>query len=324
MSLLGLPPLRPNFDAAVRDVAAKQPAMRIQAAERLGDATDEERERAIDPLRVMLADRDARVRAAAVEACGRLRSAELTNAVIALINDGEPFVREVVIVALAHLGGPASIVAVGEALQSEHPETRFQAALSYVELCPNVVEPLRPLVHDEDPMVRINVVQALSLSHDDLSTQLLTECLLDHNPQVRQRAAIALADRGEVGGFREVLAALQTPDLVIDAIEALGGLGKTEAADAIAARSAGPLQPLALKAVAGGALARLGDPRGVELLRQVLTAWRSDGRNVAVELVGELRLTALIPELTRLAHSPRGTDPLTLEIARRALENGIK
>jgi HEAT repeat protein len=320
MSLLGLPPLRPNFEAAVRDVAANNPALRIQAAERLGDATDDERVRALDPLRAMLSDRDARVRAAAVVACGRLRSAELSRALIALIDDVSPLVREVAVVALAHVGGEAAIAAVRDALRSDHPETRFQAALSYVELCPDVAEPLRVLIHDEDPLVRANVTAALALTTDAASTALLTECVQDHNPQVRRRAAIALANRGNGHGFREVVAALQEADLVLDAIEALGNLGNKDAADPIANRVTGPFRSLLVKAAAGGALAQLGDPRGVLILRQVLTAWRSDGRNLAVEIVGDLRLTELIPELAQLALTPRGTDPVTLAIARSALE----
>jgi len=322
MSLLGLPPLRPNFDAAVRDVSAKNAAMRIQAAERLGDATDEERERAIGALRLMLADRDARVRAAAAEACGRLRSHELVETLIALTDDADPLVREVTVVGLGRIGGAAAMTAVRNALNSEHPETRFQAALSYVELCPNDSEPLQPLTSDEDPMVRVNVTQALALCDDPLSTALLAQCLQDHNPQVRQRAAIELANRRDDRGFQDVVAALQQGELVLDAIDALGILGNRQAADPIAAHTTGLLRSLPVKAAAGGALARLGDPRGVALLRDVLTAWRSDGRNLAVEIVGDLKLNELLPELAQLAHAPRGTDPLTLANALSALDRG--
>lgn len=312
MSLLGLPPLRPNFDAAVRDVAAKNPAMRIQAAERLGDATDEERALVATPLRTMLADRDARVRAAAIEACGRVQSSELVGEVIARINDADPLVREVAVVALARLGGVAATAAVRDALTSEHAETRFQAAMSYVELCPDDAEPLRPLIHDEDPMVRIHTVQALVSSADPLAATLLAECWGDHNPQVRRRVAIAFAGRGDGRGLNDVLLALNDAELVFDALDALGHLGDKSAGDAIAHLAAGLLQPLVVKATAGAALARLGDPRGVEVLRRVLRAWRADGRSVAVEFVGNLRLRPLLPELTRLVEAPRGTDLPTL------------
>lgn len=312
MPLLGLPPLRPNFDAAERDVAAKNPAMRVQAAERLGDATDEERSRAIRALKTMLGDPHPQVRCAAIEAVCRLEAPALHGDVIALVEDVDPTVREIAVASLERLGGETAIAAARDALKSPHPETRFQAALSFVELCPDDAAPLAELVRDEDPMVRINAAQALGQSHDPAATALLLQSLADHNRDVRRRAAIALAQRGDDRGGADLISALDDDELILEALDALGAIGMKSAADVIAGKSTGLFQPLMVRAAAGAALARIGDPRGVTVLRRVLNAWRPDGRNLVVEVAGNVGIADLVPDLLRLIDHRRGTDRPTL------------
>lgn len=312
MSLLGLPPLRPHFDAAVRDVSARDPELRVQAAERLGDATPTETPRAVVALRAMLKDVHPRVRCAAAAACAHLGSTALDGDLAALVDDPDPTVREISVVSLSRIGGEIAVAAVREALSSEHPETRFQAVVSFVELCPDDVSPLAPLVRDEDPMVRANTATALSDSAALDADALLRQCLIDHNPQVRRRAAVALALRGDARGYDDVLASLDDAELVLDALNALGALADPRATEPIAHKAIGLFVPLVVKAAAGSTLLRLGDPRGVDLLRGVLRAWRSDGRSFAVELIGSFQFKALIPELVTLASRPRGTDRAAL------------
>jgi len=79
------------------------------------------------------------------------------------------------------------------------------------------------------------------------------------------------------------------------------------------------LKPLAFKVAAARALLRLGDARGVVALREVLRAFRSDGRGYAVEVVGELRVGELAGELVRLSKRSRGADPESLVDALVAL-----
>jgi hypothetical protein len=59
-------------------------------------------------------------------------------------------------------------------------------------------------------------------------------------------------------------------------------------------------------------LVLLGDARGAQTLRAVLTAWRWEARNFAVQVVGELRICELATELMKLAKRLRGTDPEVL------------
>jgi hypothetical protein len=55
-------------------------------------------------------------------------------------------------------------------------------------------------------------------------------------------------------------------------------------------------------------------------LREVLRAWRDDGRSFAVEVVGELRVHELRPELDRLLLRPRGVDPEQVHAALARLQ----
>ena len=54
-----------------------------------------------------------------------------------------------------------------------------------------------------------------------------------------------------------------------------------------------------LRAAAARALVRLGDPAGVEVIRQIVRSWRIEARQYAVQLVGELELVSLVPDLAR-------------------------
>ncbi|MBW2374885.1 MAG: hypothetical protein JRF55_02690, partial [Deltaproteobacteria bacterium] len=56
---------------------------------------------------------------------------------------------------------------------------------------------------------------------------------------------------------------------------------------------------------AARALVRLGDPAGIEVLRKLVRSWRIEARQYAVQLVGELELTALVPDLARALRRAR-------------------
>src|SRR6185503_7859900 len=93
-----------------------------------------------------------------------------------------------------------------------------------------------------------------------------------------------------------------------EAIAAIAALGATERADDLAKVARAFLKPLELKAAAAAALAKLGDPRGVTVLREVVRAFRSDGRTYVAETIGMLGLVELADELVLLAERPRGAD----------------
>src|SRR5690606_6495881 len=106
--------------------------------------------------------------------------------------------------------------------------------------------------------------------------------------------------------------ALDDKERVFEAAWALGELKIAAAREPLLKVAQSLLKPLATKAAAAAALVRLGDERGVPLLRSVLRAFRSDARSYAVELVGELGLASLAGDVAALAKRPRGADPLVV------------
>jgi HEAT repeat protein len=309
-----LPPLPPTFEAALRDVRARGVQARVAAADRLGQPEPAERERAVAALCVLANDADARVRAASVRALTLLAEPKTLSALLERLQDGDPLVRELSVLALAELGGASAENALREALHSRHPEVRFQAVACYAEGS----EQIAALLEDEDAKVRAHTARSLARI-GPRARGALVAALRDAHPNVRREAAIALARIGHDAGKDELVGALFDPELTVEALDAIGELCLHEAADAITPFALGFLRPWPVRVAAARALLRLGDPRGQAALGQVLAGFRAGGRSYAVQIAGELRVTALAPALARLARRPRGTDPETLADALTAL-----
>ena len=318
------PPLRPNFDAALRDVGAKDASLRAAAAERLGDPPGDRVAEARAALHPLLDDRSAAVCAQVMTSLARTKDGAALDRILARFEDGDPTVRQVALIAAAELGDRRALPALVEALSSERPEVRFQAVASIAQLAPDeAAAPLAARIHDPDPEVRAHLADALGALEDPRAAGALKALLDDAVPAVAEGAAIGLARLGDGAGVAQLVRALGDRERCMEAAWALGEVGATEAIEPLATLAASFLKPLAFKAAAGAALVRLGDPRGVPALRAVLTALRSDARSYAVELVGELGEAALAPELARLAKRPRGVDPVVLAeaLARLAPES---
>jgi HEAT repeat protein len=324
-----LPPLPPTFEAALRDVRARGVDARIAAAERLGRPEQPDRARAATALRTLANDADARVRAAAIRALTELGDGGSLSLLTERLDDADPLVRELSVMAIAALGLEHATSTLLQALQSPHPEVRFQAVACYVETCeqPDLAA-VTALLEDADAKVRAHAARSLgqvgvaarSVARvGDAARVALLTALRDPEPTVTREAAIALARLGSEAGKDELSSALADPELMVDALDAIGELALREAAPAIAPLALSVLRPWAVKVAAARALVRLRDPRGELALQQVLGAFRSGGRNYAVQVVGELRVTSLAPRLARLASRPRGTDPEVLAEALAAL-----
>lgn len=308
MSLF-LPPLRPSLEAALRDASSGSARARGAAAEALGDAKDADRDRARDALAKLAGDADAQVRFAAIAGIGRIGDAAALDAVLPRFDDEVPMVREVAVIAAAQLRDARALPRIRKALGDARPEVRFQAVVSLVELEGEDARAATfPALADDDALVRANAAAALAtLSPDEQTADRLAKLLRDADPAVRLEAALALAKYGDARAARELGRHLEH-DRAFEAIEAIAALGARERADDLAKVARAFLKPLELKAAAAAALARLGDPRGVEVLRDIARAFRSDGRTYVAEAIGMLGLDALAQELALMADRPRGAD----------------
>jgi HEAT repeat protein len=320
MSLL-IPPARPNFEAALRDVRARTEQSRLAAAERLAEPDGGRREEAVKALLVLIDDARPRVRCTAVRSLGELAAGQALASLVARLDDADATVRENAAIAVYRIGGAEAARALRRALLSPHPEVRFQAVECCAELCPEQAgDDIARLVSDDDPKVRANAAHALGSIGGNRARKKLRAALSDTDPEVRREAALALARMKDATGLPVLRQALSEPAALFDALEALGELRDRESADLVAALARGFFLPLAAKAAAARTLVMLDDPRGVAILSKLLRGWRGDARGYAVQIAGELAITELGPELERLARRPRGVDAelLVASLARLA------
>lgn len=307
------PPLKPKFSAALRDVASKDARARAAAAEALGAPPEGSEDDALAALVPLIEDPVAAVRAAAVSSLGLLRDSAALEAILACFEDGDPTVRQIAVMAAAELGDADAVPALRRALRSDHAEVRFQALASLATLAPDEAATALPrLVDDRDPEVRAHLAEAMGALEDPRTADALARLLEDREGAVRRAAAIGLGRIGDERAIPQLVAALSDDDRCFEAAWALGEMRARAATEPLAKIAEAFLRPLAVKAAAAAALVRLGDPRGAPALRKVLRALRSDARSYAVQLVGELELAELAPDVVELATRPRGADPVVV------------
>ncbi len=307
------PPQRPHFAAALRDVTARAPRSRALAAASLGEPPEGSEEAAVEALLILADDADATVRGAAIASLGRLGDERALEVVLGRFDDGDPMVRQIALIAAADLGDDRAIPALTRALRHERPDMRFQALASLAVLAPDqAAAPLAKLAGDPDEEVRAHLADVLGSLERREAGPTLAQLLDDGSISVRRAAAIALARIGDDRGAAALIEALDDKERVFEAAWALGELRVEGAREPLFKVAQSVLKPLATKAAAAAALVRLGDRRGVPLLRAVLRAFRSDARSYAVELVGELGLAVLADDVAALAKRPRGADPVVV------------
>lgn len=308
----------PTFPAALRDVTAKSAPARLAAAQRLGQPEAGEKQTAIEALRRLIRDVNLEVRATALESLAQIGEAETISDLLICLNDAEATVQAAAVKALTELGGDKAKAPLEKALDSPHPEVRFQAVVGYAQLVGAEAAPaVLRLMKDADPEVRANATAAMGLIASSSQIDNIKEALKDPEMMVRWQAALALARRGERAAARVLREALDDPDAILEALDGIAAIRDLDAADAVAALAQGARKPWAVRAAAGKTLHQLGDPRGIDTLREVLTAWNSEARSYAVEIAGDLEITELAAELRNLARRPRDID---LEILEQALK----
>ena len=206
-------------------------------------------------------------------------------------------------------------------MSDARPEVRFQAATSAAELCGERARAgLSALVADDDAKVRANAVAALgTLERHAPTLERLVRTISDADAEVRLEAALVLARFRDPRGVGVLRASLRDAARNFEVMDALGALGSKQAADDLAKLVTAFLQAPLVKAAAAAALARMGDPRGVEGLRAALKAWREGTREYALGVVAALSLDVLAPEVVLIAKKPGGVDRELLRAALAAL-----
>lgn len=317
-------PLRPNYEAALRDVEAADPKMRALAAERLGDPRGSEsvtdaRDRAVTGLVKLGDDTDATVRTMAIASLGKLGDPRGIELVLARFTDGEGSVREAAVMAAGEIGGEHAREALRKAVGHERADVRFQAVAAYAAVAgEDARAAISVALGDDDPLVRQSAIESLTtLGPSEDACTRIARLLTDREESVADEAAIALGQLGDPRGVKR-LSRLAAGPRGFEAMAALGDLGTRgalddpDAADALDAIAGAILKPLLVKAAAATALIRIGDARGEPHLRSVFDAFRNDARTYCVDVIGELRLTAYAEPLVAMLARPRGAEPASI------------
>ncbi|MEM9865931.1 MAG: HEAT repeat domain-containing protein [Myxococcota bacterium] len=340
--LFGLSPLKPNFDAALRDVKARDPRYREAAALALAEPPDGRDEEAREALRTLLDDALGPIRAAAVRGLGAIGDTFDGPVLLSYGDDAHADVRASVLVGAATLAARlaertedelrANVNAAAKRAFDEDASPRVRAAavdalmhISTAHLSTDHPGESLSLaaraLEDEDQGVRLTAANALEDALPGAKAEQALREALNSSTATRRRAALALARHGKSDDpVEEVLiAALRDPTFRLAAIDGLRNGKSPRAANALAELGERRFVDLVSRAAAGEALATRGDERAIAILRAVLRAFRADGRDYALRAVAEHKLKALKPEVEALRSRRRGASKSAVDEAVRAL-----
>lgn len=311
-----IPPLAPNFEAALRDVRAQRPHFRLAAAARLAAADGEERGPAIAGLSVLAADPLGPVRQSALEGLGELGDRDSLPVVLRAFEDRDLGARQAAVIAAGRIAPEETRQAILELLDDESPELRFSAVWTLSRRGLPAAADIEPGLRDDDSEVRALTAQSLAEIGATESCDAVALLLDDASDEVRFAAAKALASLGDARGAGVLRAALQNSSQTFDAAIALGDIEDEDALRALQKLARRRFGSPIVRAAAARALLKLGQSEGEEALCAILRSWRIEGRLYAVELVGELGLVSLLGELRTQLRKARPTE---LPVYREAL-----
>lgn len=179
-------------------------------------------------LMELLADQDSDVRRTAAEALGKVGHKSSTGSLIVALDDPDARVREAAALALGRLGDGKSGMALAGHLADSAEPVRMASALALGEIefsADREAQTLAVLRHPQGS-ARLAATRALlSLDTVSLSADLIN-ALRDSDARVRQGAAAALGETGNLGAVSHLRSLLRTDVAASVRAEAAFRLGK--------------------------------------------------------------------------------------------------
>ena len=294
-----IPPLAPTFEAALRDVRAQQPRFRGTAAARLGEPPPERRDEAVQGLMILAKDEVGAVREAAYESLGVLSAIGALGILLEAFEDPHLGARQAAVLAAGRVAPEEGADAIAALLDDARPEMRFSAIWTLSHLGAGHADRIAAGLGDQDEEVRLLAVECLGELGATSDLDAIVDLLEDPSDAVRFSAATSLAALGDSRGAPTLRASLGQPDRAFPAAIGLGDLEDRDSLGALTRLATHRWRSPILRAAAARALVRLGDPAGIDVIRRIVRSWRIEARQYAVQLVGELGLTSLVPDLAR-------------------------
>jgi HEAT repeat protein len=254
-------------EVAIEALGDERYSRRFAATRALGALGDA---RAADPLRAMLGDDVAGVRAAALEALARL---------------GES-------------AGPKPGADCAGLLSDPVPHVRIAAIRAVARLVNHPGEFLAAVAEDPDGLVRLEVARHVA----GLPERAATSLLADPDLRVREAAARAAGAR-EVGALAVLLTDDPARDVRRASAHALGAMRNARVADVLIPGLEDP-DALVRAAVLRALEELLTRERAVTRLRHELANDRPERRRASVYALAHLKVSDAAPEVSRLADDP--------------------
>lgn len=257
---------------AYKELADKDPAVRANAAARLGEAGAKD---AVPSLVAALNDPDEAVRVNVIRALGKIGDASTAPKIAAYVADPLVTVRMAACQALGDLKDPAQVPALEKALYDRSDTMRLVAARALAHIPgPESLDALvRVALQDENERVRAVVVQVVGSRRATDAIPKLESALAAESDLVRANAAQALGEIGDRSSLPALLHALDDPFYKVRSLAA-HAIAKIAPDDASArqtlARRLSVETPTMAKVDIAWALATMGDRSHLDVLRTLL------------------------------------------------------
>lgn len=249
----------PAIHRAIKNLASRDPGVRLAAAKALGEVQDP---RAAAPLIAALKDKDSYVRKEAAYALEKIdrnwrESTATKKAVpqfIATLKNRDPRVRLAAAWALGEIKDVRAVEPLIAALKQRDPSLRKEAAWALGEINdPRAAAPLIAALKDRDAYFRKEAALALGEIKDPRAIEPLIAVLRDKAPGVRWAAAQSL-EKTDQQWHAGSAAKEAVPDLIAALQDSSTGVRLT----------------------ATRALGEIKDPRAIEALTRNLDDWHSN------------------------------------------------
>jgi HEAT repeat protein len=291
-----------SADESFQDLLAnlKSPTARTrqEAVTELGKSR---RREAVAPISALVRDPEVKVRLAVVAALRSLRDLSGIPALVTSLQDGDPGIREesigtiVEIYAERDRGG-----AVGAFLQTFSDEYDRSSVPPFTSVDPAVFRGLAGTLKDERKDIRAESAYAIGILGGGSAVPDLVAALQDPESDVRAAAATALGKVGTAEDGKALIPLLADESTTVRnrALQAIGVLRVREAGPALREMfEQNRRRELGTRVLAS--LSRIGDPAQGDLFRELLSSNDPDHRRLAVEGLGRVADTSMLPSFKK-------------------------
>lgn len=260
----------PPFEEAVEKLKSKEPSVRRQGADYLGQNRDP---KAAPHLLKALSDEAAAVRASAVDGlCQLVHRPAVAKISEMLTQDKDPMVRQQAASSLSYMADQGAGPALVKALKDDVPAVRYAAAntLGSMRYAP-AEDQLAGLL--ADPGMRRVAISALGQLQSKKSAGEILKYLSDGDKYTRLEAVRALGSIGDAsaaGELEKCLAKEEEASVRVEAALALAKLGKS--AGLVTAYEFVKSQDMSLKNQALEVIGAVGDKRSLQFIEELYAA----------------------------------------------------